>query len=304
MNQNPLIFGCKGVELSQEEFDFFARVKPFGFILFKRNCEDPLQVTYLIEHLRATNPEGKTHILIDQEGGRVERLKGNDWPHFPPQYYFGELYKTSPDEAIEKAKENAYQIGIMLKELGIDVNCSPLLDVLCPTTHEAIGDRAFSSDPEAVFRLGCAYIEGYLKADIQPVIKHLPGHGRATFDSHETLPHISASLETLKKVDFLPFQKMAQLYPDIWGMSAHIVYESLDPEMPATQSKKIIQHSIRQEIGFKGLLMSDDISMKALKGDFKTRSEKALQAGCDIILHCNGDMSEMKDIASVFETIS
>lgn len=297
----PVIFGCSGPELTPDEFTFFKECNPFGFILFKRNCEDPLQLACLIEHLKETAARDDVPILIDQEGGRVARLKEPNWPSFPQQFVFGQKWAASPQNAYEQAFENAYQIGIMLHELGINVNCSPLLDVLTENTHKAIGDRAFSNDPEIVFELGKAYIEGYLKAGIKPVIKHLPGHGRATFDSHEDLPFISADLTDFKKTDFLPFQKISALYPDIWGMSAHIVYEKLDPDNPATQSKYVIQKIIREEIGFKGLLLTDDLSMKALKGDFKTRTQKALEAGCDIILHCNGDINEMKTINSYFD---
>ncbi|MDP3533600.1 MAG: beta-N-acetylhexosaminidase [Alphaproteobacteria bacterium] len=297
----PVIFGCLGTELTQDEFAFFKECNPFGFILFKRNCEDPLQLACLIEHLKETVLRDDLPILIDQEGGRVARLKGAEWPDFPPQYQFGQKWAETPIIAYEQAFENAYKIGVMLKELGINVNCSPLLDVLTEYTHKAIGDRAFSTDPEIVFELGKAYIEGYLKAGIKPVIKHLPGHGRATFDSHEDLPVVSASLNDLRSTDFLPFQKISKLYPDIWGMSAHIVYETIDADNPATQSIDVIQKIIREEIGFKGLLLTDDLSMKALKGNFKTRTQKALEAGCDVVLHCNGDMNEMKEIESFFE---
>lgn len=297
----PVIFGCSGPELKPDEFTFFRECNPFGFILFKRNCQDSLQLACLIEHLKETVLRDDVPILIDQEGGRVARLKGNEWPDFPPQYYYGQKWAESPENAYTQAYENAYKIGIMLHELGINVNCSPLLDVLTEYTHQAIGDRAFSNDPEIVFELGKAYIEGYLEAGIKPVIKHLPGHGRATFDSHEDLPYVSASLNELKSTDFSPFQKLSKLYPDIWGMSAHIVYENLDPQNPATHSSYVINKIIRDNIGFKGLLLTDDLSMKALKGDFKTRTQKALEAGCDIILHCNGDMNEMKEIESYFE---
>lgn len=296
MNYKPYIFGCQGTELSQEEFTFFSDSRPFGFILFKRNCEDPLQITYLVEHLKATQPDRNPHILIDQEGGRVARLKGNAWPNFPAQRHFGLLYRENPQEAIEKAIENAYTIGRLLIELGINVNCSPLLDVLTDKTHNVIGDRAFSEDPEIVFELGCAYIEGYLKAGIQPIVKHLPGHGRATFDSHETLPIVDASAKDLQHSDFLPFSKIAQKYPAIWGMTAHILYSSLDADNPASLSTDIIQTVIRSEIGFKGLLMSDDISMKAITGSFKSRAQRVLQSGCDLVLHCNGDLDEMKEL--------
>lgn len=298
---NPVIFGCAGTELTQEEFIFFQENNPFGFILFKRNCQDPLQLTCLIEHLKETTSRDTIPILIDQEGGRVARLKHADWPDFPPQFHFGQKWLESPKTAYEQAFENAYNIGIMLNKIGVTVNCSPLLDVLTKDTHIAIGDRAFSTNPEIVFELGKAYIEGYLAAKIKPVIKHLPGHGRAIFDSHEDLPIISTDLTTLQETDFLPFQKISQLYPDLWGMSAHIIYEKLDAHNPATQSDYIINTIIREKIGFKGLLLTDDLSMKALKGDFKTRAQKALIAGCDIILHCNGNMNEMKEIASSFK---
>lgn len=279
----PVIFGCSTTSLTKEEKDFFAKHQPYGFILFARNIENPEQVKTLVGELKNSVEHEFVPILIDQEGGRVARLKPPHWPTFPPA---GEL-KTQ-----EAVYENAKAIGDMLAELGINVDCAPMLDVRQPGAHDIVGDRAFSEDPNIVAEFGTEFARGLKDAGVLTIIKHVPGHGRAMCDSHEDLPRVEASIDELQ-VDFAPFKALNQ---EPYAMTAHIVYEAIDPENCATQSKKII-NLIRNEIGFKGLIMTDDLSMKALKGSFAERTQKSLAAGCDLILHCNGEMHEMTEIA-------
>ncbi|PIR31880.1 MAG: beta-N-acetylhexosaminidase [Alphaproteobacteria bacterium CG11_big_fil_rev_8_21_14_0_20_44_7] len=280
----PVIYGCLGTKLSDEEKDFFKRVQPFGFIIFARNIENPEQLKTLIAELKSCvshSPE----ILIDQEGGRVQRMTAPHWPKYPP----AQMLDTE-----EKAYEGGYKIGCDLAEMGINVDCAPMLDVRHPDADDIIGDRAFGTTPENVAILGKAFAKGLMKAGIKPVIKHIPGHGRATCDSHLELPRVCANLEELQ-TDFAPFRALNDMP---YAMTAHIIYEAIDAENCATESAKVID-LIRKDIGFSGLIMSDDLSMKALQGSFAERAEKSLAAGCDLLLHCNGDMNEMEEIASV-----
>ena len=279
----PVIFGCSGTALTQEEQDFFNEHQPFGFILFARNIENPEQVKALIAELKDCVSRETLCILIDQEGGRVARLKP---PHWPEQPACGEL------QVEEAAYDQGYEIGKMLAELGINIDCAPMLDVRQPDAHDIVGDRAFSEDPEEVAKLGLAMANGLMDAEVQPIIKHIPGHGRAMCDSHEDLPRVTASHKELE-IDFLPFKRLAHLP---FAMTAHIIYEAIDAENCATQSKAVID-LIRSEIGFKGMIMTDDLSMKALTGSFAERTKRSLDAGCDLILHCNGKMNEMREIA-------
>ena len=285
----PIIFGCASTFLSEEEKLFFAENQPFGFILFLRNIENPDQVRNLVKELKSCVEHDYVPILIDQEGGRVRRLKPPNWKESPPCGTF----ECEKDPAAV-AYESAYAIGKELAELGINVDCAPMLDVRQPNAHDIVGDRAFSTKPEVVADLGKAFAEGLMDAEVAPVIKHIPGHGRSQCDSHEDLPVVDASLEELRAVDFPPF---IALNDAPFAMTAHIIYKAIDPENCATESKKVID-LIRNEIGFKGLLMSDDLSMKALKGSFADRAKKCLTAGCDLVLHCNGNMEEMKEIAN------
>lgn len=282
-NCKPVIFGFQGKALSEKEKAFFTEHQPFGFILFARNIESPEQVKALVNELKECVEADFMPILIDQEGGRVARLKPPHWPEFPP---CGELKME------EAAYDQGYQIGKMLAELGINVDCAPMLDVRQPDAHDIVGDRAFSEDAEEVAKLGLAMANGLMDANVQPIIKHIPGHGRAMCDSHLDLPRVAASLNELA-TDFLPFRRLAHLP---FAMTAHIIYEAIDPENCATQSKAVID-LIRGEIGFKGLIMTDDLSMKALTGTFAERTKRSMEAGCDLILHCNGDMTEMQEIA-------
>lgn len=289
------IYGCSATSLSAEEKSFFGDVRPWGFILFARNISDPAQVKALVQELRGTVGDEKAPILIDQEGGRVARLKPPHWHARPPAARFGALHDTNPEAAREAVYLNARLIAHDLFSLGINVDCLPVLDVPVPGAHDVIGDRAFSTDPATIITLGKAQIEGLMDGGVLPVMKHIPGHGRAGADSHLDLPRVSAKAEELSASDFVTFRSL-DTCPI--AMTAHVVYESIDPQRPATTSPKVIRDVIRGEIGFDGLLMSDDLSMKALDGPLSVRAKAALFAGCDLVLHCNGDMNEMKEVAS------
>ncbi len=289
------IYGCAGLTLSAAERDFFRDVKPWGFILFARNISDAAQVRTLITQLRDTVGDGKAPVLIDQEGGRVARLKPPQWQARPPAAVFGALHQAIPEAAREATYLNARLIAHDLAELGINVDCLPVLDVPVPGAHDIIGDRAFATDPGTIITLARAQIEGLIDGGVLPVMKHIPGHGRAGADSHLALPRVPATVEELSASDFVTFRSLDQCPI---AMTAHVVYESIDPQRPATTSPKVIRDVIRGEIGFNGLLMSDDLSMKALDGPLSVRTKAALFAGCDLVLHCNGDMDEMRDVAS------
>ena len=289
------IYGCAATSLSAAEKGFFRQTRPWGFILFARNIRDSVQVKALVQELRETVGDEKAPVLIDQEGGRVARLKPPQWRARPPAARFGALYETNPDAAREAAYLSARLIAHDLASLGINVDCLPVLDVPAPGAHDIIGDRAFSTDPATIITLGRAQIEGLMDGGVLPVMKHIPGHGRAGADSHLDLPRVSASAEELSASDFVTFRSL-DTCPI--AMTAHVVYESIDPQRPATTSPKVIRDVIRGEIGFDGLLMSDDLSMKALDGPLSVRAKQAQFAGCDLVLHCNGDMNEMKEVAS------
>lgn len=294
-----VIFGFSGLNLTQEEIEFFNKFQPLGFIIFRRNIDNPSQVLGLIEDLKKT-VKHQPLILIDQEGGRVARLKPPHWPTFPAMNVFwqgadNDLEKTGID-----VFDNYYKIGIQLAKLGINVDCAPVADLLHKDAHDIVGDRSFGSDVEKVSYLARKAAEGLLKAKIMPVIKHIPGHGRAKVDSHEDLPIIKTDLKTLMVSDFKVFANLKDI---IFAMTAHIVYEKIDPLKPATLSKTMIK-LIREEIGYEGIIMTDDISMKALRDSLPSLVEQATKAGCDIILHCNGNMQEMSQIAPYTEILS
>ena len=289
------IYGCAGTSLSATEKAFFREARPWGFILFTRNISDSEQVRALVAELREALGDEKTPILIDQEGGRVTRLKPPHWRERPPAARFGELYARDQESGWDACYLNARLIAHDLANLGITVDCLPVLDVPIPGAHDVIGDRAFARDPASIIALGKAQIEGLLDGGVLPVMKHIPGHGRAGSDSHLALPRVSASAEELSASDFVTFRSLSECPI---AMTAHVVYESIDPQRPATTSPKVIRDVIRGEIGFNGLLMSDDLSMKALEGPLSVRARLALFAGCDLALHCNGDMDEMKHVAA------
>lgn len=293
------IFGLKGPSLTEAERAFFARVRPLGYILFARNIEDPAQVLALVNDLRALAPGLDPVVLIDQEGGRVQRLKPPDWRHAPAGAEFTALYARNPDSARRHLRLNFQLIGEELRALGIDVDCAPVMDVPVPGAHDVIGDRAYGTDPATVHDLARQVCEGLIDAGVVPVIKHIPGHGRAMSDSHLELPRVGADVATLRATDFAPFRAFCQDpgHPVAFGMTAHVVYEAIDPDQPATTSRRMIEEVIRGEIGFQGLLMSDDLGMKALSGPFDERAAKSLAAGCDVVLHCDGNMDEMEAVA-------
>ena len=288
-----VIFGCSGTELSVEERNFFSDVNPFGFILFKRNCENPEQVKALVSSLRDTIQRLNAPILIDQEGGRVQRLKPPYWRDIPAASCFAELFKRNREIALKAIRLNSRLVACELLELGIDVNCAPVLDLPQPGADPIIGDRAYGDNAEEITTLAMAACEGFLEGGVLPVIKHIPGHGRANVDSHKALPRVKENLTSLFTSDFVPFKNL-NFMP--WAMTAHVMYEQIDKNHPATLSKKVIQ-LIRDHIGFDGLLLSDDLSMQALDGSLKYRTASALAAGCDVALHCNGMMLEMAQVA-------
>jgi beta-N-acetylhexosaminidase len=295
MPASAAIYGCKGVELSADERAFFRDVRPFGFILFARNCAGPDQVQNLCSALREAGGEPNAPILIDQEGGRVARLKPPHWRARPAAQRFGELYRKYPVSAREAQYLCARLIAHELRELGVNVNCAPVLDVPVPGAHDIIGDRAYSTDPASVIDLGRSAIEGYVEGGVLPVVKHIPGHGRANADSHLALPRVSAKRDLLSAHDFVTFRSLN--FAPV-AMTAHVVFEAIDPNRPATTSPRVVRDVIRGEIGFSGLLVSDDLSMAALDGPLSARTKAALFAGCDVALHCNGDLGEMKQVAS------
>ena len=288
------IFGCAGTTLLPEESAFFRDAQPWGFILFGRNIVDRDQARRLTSALRETIGDARAPVLIDQEGGRVMRLKPPTWPERPPQARFGRLHEISPDAAREAAYLNARLIAHDLVEVGVNVDCMPVLDVPVEGADNVIGDRAFSRDPAVIIELGRAVIEGLIEGSVLPVMKHAPGHGRATADTHFALPHVATSVAELSAADFVPFRSL-NACP--MAMTAHVVYDAIDPQRPATTSPKVIRDVIRREIGFEGLLLSDDVSMGALAGTLSARARAALFAGCDIVLHCNGKIDEMKGVA-------
>ena len=290
----PAIYGLSGASLSADERAFFDDADPAGYILFRRNCIDREQLRALTDGLRALHGRDDLPILIDQEGGRVSRMQPPVWPEFPAAEAFADLYQVAPISAIEAARVNAQAIGSVLREAGINVDCLPLLDVRQAGAHDIIGDRALGSEPMQVAALGRAVIEGLRAAGVVGVVKHLPGHGRSTSDSHQELPVVTASSGELE-TDIEPFRTLAGAP---MGMTAHVVYTAWDADRCASLSPIVIGEIIRGRIGFDGLLMSDDLGMHALSGGFDERAAGVIAAGCDVALHCSGDMAEMVAVAS------
>jgi len=286
------IFGCAGVRLTSSEKAFFRDTGPAGFILFARNIESPRQVRALTAELREAAGNANCPILIDQEGGRVARLKPPHWRAAPPQGLFGAM---GEEQGARAARLNARLLAAELAELGINVDCLPLLDLRFPGAHDIIGDRAFGGSVGIVSRLGRAVCEGLLDGAVLPVIKHIPGHGRARADSHLELPRVEAARTELEATDFAPFRALADMP---LAMTAHIVYAAIDAARPATTSPVVMGEIVRGFIGYDGLVMTDDLSMQALAGDFASRTRASLAAGCDLVLHCNGDMDEMRAVAA------
>jgi beta-N-acetylhexosaminidase len=275
--------------LTPEERAFFREARPWGVILFRRNIETPVQTRALVDALRDCLGRDDAPVLIDQEGGRVQRLGPPHWPRYPTARAYGQAGGGDPLERRALAWLGARLIARDLKALGINVDCAPVLDTPRPGAHDVIGDRAFGEAPDLISQLGRAVCEGLLAGGVAPVIKHIPGHGRAGADSHHDLPVVDAPVEDLEASDFRPFRACSDMPA---AMTAHVVYSALDDAHPATTSPTVIR-LIRERLGFDGLLMTDDLSMKALCGAFEARAASALAAGCDVVLHCNGDMAEM-----------
>jgi beta-N-acetylhexosaminidase len=293
MTSRAFIAGCSGPTLTARESAFFRDAAPWGFILFRRNVEDPAQVRALCDALRETVGRADAPILIDQEGGRVQRLGPPHWPKYPP----GSAYGRIPDPVArrELTRLGARLIAHDLRAVGIDVDCVPVLDVPVEGAHDVIGDRAYGRDPGSVAILGRAAAEGLLAGSVLPVIKHIPGHGRAEVDSHASLPVINASREELSRTDFMPFRQLNDMP---LAMTAHVLIPDIDPDAPASASPAIIGDVIRREIGFDGFLMCDDLGMGALSGTMEERTRAVLDAGCDVALHCSGNFTEMQAVAS------
>lgn len=289
----PAIFGLSGEALTADERTFFRDADPAGFILFARNCRDRGQLRALTESLRDLAGRDDLPVLIDQEGGRVARLKPPEWPSFPAATRFGDLFDAAPISAIEAARANAEAAAILLAEVGITVNCAPVLDLAHAGAHEAIGDRAFAAEPMRVAALGRAVLEGLAAGGVAGVVKHMPGQGRARADSHFELPVVAASAEELAD-DLAPFRALADARI---AMTGHVLYPAWDAERCATLSPVVIGEVIRGEIGFDGLLLSDDLTMHALDGSMAKRARAALAAGCDLALHGSGDFAEAAEIA-------
>ena len=288
------IAGVAGTELSTEERSFFRSERPWGFILFKRNVETPTQIAALTGQLREALGEPEVPIFIDQEGGRVQRLGPPNWSSYPAGAVFGQLYDIAPAMGVTAARLSARLIADDLQRIGVTVDCLPLADVPAPGADAVIGDRAYGTEPGKVAAIARAVAEGLEQGGILPVVKHIPGHGRAAADTHFRLPVVDAPKKELETTDFAAFRPLADLP---MAMTAHVVFRAYDPVQPATTSATIIERVIRRLIGFQGLLMSDDVSMNALAGSIAERTRAIIAAGCDVVLHCNGKMTEMRDVA-------
>jgi len=296
----PAIFGTSGLTLTPQERAFFREADPAGYILFGRNCETPEQLRALTDSLRELHGRDHLFICIDQEGGRVARLRPPHWAGFPNGEIFDRLYDIAPATAIEAARANAEALGIELAEAGITVDCHPPLDVRQPGAHDVIGDRALGSEPLRVAALGRAILDGLARSGVAGCVKHMPGHGRTTTDTHKEMPTVTATDEELE-TDLAPFRALADAPI---GMTGHLLFTAWDTQNPATLSSTIIHDIIRQRIGFDGLLLTDDIDMEALSGTIPERSSRAIAAGCDVVLNCWAKMHDMTGMANILPTIS
>jgi len=294
MAARAFITGLSGLNVSANERAFLREAQPWGLIIFKRNVNTPQQVTELTKSFRDA-VSWAAPVLVDQEGGRVQRLGPPHWPIFPPGARYGAIYDRDVASGLAAARLGGHLIAAELSVLGIDVDCLPLADVLVPGGDPVIGDRAYGTEPGKVAAIAGAIAQGLLAGGVLPVLKHLPGHGRASVDSHAKLPVVDTDRATLESTDFAAFRPLASLP---LGMTAHVVFSAIDPVAPATTSVTMVREVIRGFIGFRGLLMSDDVSMKALSGTIAERSRAAFAAGCDVVLHCNGDLNEMSAVAS------
>lgn len=289
-----LITGLAGERLAAEEAQFLRSARPLGIILFSRNCGDADQIRALVHEARAAIGAEDVLVLIDQEGGRVQRLRPPLGRTLPPAAAYAQLHDTDPEVALVAAAATARLVADDLTRLGINTNCAPVLDIPVPGAHDIIGDRAYGAAAETVVALGSAVADGLMAGGVLPVMKHIPGHGRANKDSHLDLPVVDTPRGRLEETDFVPFQRLADLPA---AMTAHVVFSDIDPDRPASTSRAVVGEIIRGWIGFDGLLMSDDLGMKALKGGMRSRAEAVISAGSDVALHCSGDLAEMEDAA-------
>lgn len=296
----PAIFGLSGPVLTDDERAFFRDADPAGYIMFGRNVQDRAQLRALTDSLRDLHGRERLLICIDQEGGRVARMKPPEWLAFPPGEAFDRLYDVAPVSAIEAARANAEALGLDLAEVGINVDCLPLLDVRQPGAHDVIGDRALGSEPLRVAALGRAVLDGLALAGVAGTVKHMPGHGRTTTDTHKALPTVTASEEELE-IDIAPFRALRDAPI---GMTGHLLFTAWDKANPATLSPFVIHEIIRKRIGFTGLLLTDDLDMDALSGSVPERAERAIAAGCDVALNCWADMEDMTGIAARLPSMS
>src|SRR5580698_8790830 len=301
MTARAFITGVSGTALTGEERAFLRETQPWGLIVFKRNVETPDQLRALVTGFRDAVGRADAPVLVDQEGGDVQRLQPPHWPRYPAGADYGRLYDRDRAAGLAAARLGARLIAADLLPLGIDVDCLPLADVPASDADPVIGNRAYGTTPDKVAALAGAIADGLMDGGVLPVLKHLPGHGRATVDSHKGLPVVDADRATLEATDFAAFRPLADLP---LGMTAHVVFTAFDPVAPATTSVTMVQDVIRDSIGFEGLLMSDDISMGALSGTLAERAGAALTAGCDVILHCNGDIAEMRAVAGAVSPLA
>jgi beta-N-acetylhexosaminidase len=295
MSTRAFITGISGTELTAVEREFIRQERPWGFILFKRNIDTPGQVTDLVAEIKKELGQPEAPVLIDQEGGRVQRLGPPHWPSYPPGALFGRLYDADPALGLSAARLSARLIAADLTDLGISVDCLPLADVPVAGADAVIGDRAYGTEAGKVAAIARAVTDGLEEGGVLPVLKHIPGHGRASADTHFKLPEVSTSKTELDRTDFAAFRALSDLP---MAMTAHVVFSALDPAHPATTSATIVSQVIRGVIGFQGLLMSDDVSMNALSGSIAERTRAIFAAGCDLVLHCNGRLDEMREVAA------
>jgi beta-N-acetylhexosaminidase len=297
MSIKAFISGCASTSLNAAETQFFKNQNPWGLILFKRNCENPQQIKALTSQFRAAVDRKDAPVFIDQEGGRVQRLGPTQghWRQYPAAQAYGKLYERSPVLALRIARSVGRLMAEDLEEVGITSSCLPVLDVPQVGAHDVIGNRAYSNRIENIMSLARAHTSGLMEGGVLPVMKHIPGHGRSMVDSHLDIPVVTARRSELEQIDFPPFAAFADLP---MAMTAHVIFEAMDDKNPATLSRKVIRDVIRKVINFQGLLMTDDLSMKALGGTFAEKSERAIDAGCDMLLHCNGILAEMEEVAA------
>lgn len=291
--QRAFVTGLSGETLTDEERRFVRDARPAGLILFARNCRAAEQIRALVADFKAAAGDDRVLALIDQEGGRVQRLKPPLARMLPPARAFAIMYAAAPEAAVRAAHAVSRLVASELAALGINTNCAPVLDVPCEGAHDVIGDRAFGREPATVIALGRAVADGLLAGGVLPVVKHVPGHGRAAADSHHDLPVVAAAAAELERTDFVPFRALADLPA---AMTAHVVFSAIDAEAPASTSQVVTRTIIREAIGFDGLLMSDDLSMRALTGTMRSRAEAVIGAGSDLALHCNGNLAEMREV--------